>query len=132
MTRLLLINSPNLYLLATREPGIYGNTNLADVENCLTTLAGNDGHKHDYFQSSAEHRIVDHVQLVATEHIGFLLLNPGALMHPGIAVRDALMAATIQFIEIHPGTYLPGRIFAIRVISAISHKAAFSASRLWL
>jgi 3-dehydroquinate dehydratase-2 len=101
MARLLLINGPNLNLLGTREPDVYGDTNLARVEERLTTLARESGHDLDCFQSNAEHEIVDRVQLAATEQCDFILLNPGAFTHTSIAIRDALLAVEIPFIEIH-------------------------------
>ena len=101
MASLLLINGPNLNLLGSREPGVYGETNLADVESRLTDLAGRQGHKLDCFQSNAEHEIVDRIQKAATDRADFILLNPGAFTHTSIAIRDALLAVSIPFIEIH-------------------------------
>jgi len=101
MARLLLINGPNLNLLGTREPGVYGDTNLADVENHLASCAVELGHELDCFQSNAEHEIVDRVQRAATEKVDFVLLNPGAFTHTSIAIRDAFLAVDIPFIEIH-------------------------------
>jgi len=101
MARLLLINGPNLNLLGTREPGVYGDTNLADVENRLTSLASESGHSLDCFQSNAEHEIVDRIQMATAAKVEFILLNPGAFTHTSIAIRDALLAVSIPFIEIH-------------------------------
>ena len=101
MAGLLLINGPNLNLLGSREPGVYGETNLADVESRLTSLASEQGHDLDCFQSNAEHEIVDRIQKAATDKIDFILLNPGAFTHTSIAIRDALLAVSIPFIEIH-------------------------------
>ena len=101
MASLLLINGPNLNLLGSREPGVYGETNLADVENRLTGLASEQGHDLDCFQSNAEHEIVDRVQEAAGDKVDFILLNPGAFTHTSIAIRDALLAVSIPFIEIH-------------------------------
>ncbi len=101
MASLLLINGPNLNLLGSREPGVYGNTNLADVESRLTSLAKEQGHELQCFQSNAEHEIVDRVQKAANEKVDFILLNPGAFTHTSIAIRDALLAVSIPFIEIH-------------------------------
>ena len=101
MASLLLINGPNLNLLGSREPGVYGETNLADVENRLTGLASEQGHDLDCFQSNAEHEIVDRVQKAAGDKVDFILLNPGAFTHTSIAIRDALLAVSIPFIEIH-------------------------------
>ncbi len=101
MANLLLINGPNLNLLGSREPGVYGETNLAEVESRLTSLAGEQGHELQCFQSNAEHEIVDRVQQAATDKVDFILLNPGAFTHTSIAIRDALLAVSIPFIEIH-------------------------------
>lgn len=101
MARLLLINGPNLNLLGTREPGVYGETNLQSVEDRMTGLASADGHKLTSFQSNAEHEIVDQIQQAATDDVDFIILNPGAFTHTSIAMRDALLAVSIPFIEIH-------------------------------
>jgi 3-dehydroquinate dehydratase-2 len=101
MANLLLINGPNLNLLGSREPGVYGETNLAEVESRLTSLAGEQGHELQCFQSNAEHEIVDRIQRAATDKVDFILLNPGAFTHTSIAIRDALLAVSIPFIEIH-------------------------------
>jgi 3-dehydroquinate dehydratase-2 len=101
MASLLLINGPNLNLLGSREPGVYGETNLAEVESRLTSLAAEQGDELQCFQSNAEHEIVDRVQQAATDKVDFILLNPGAFTHTSIAIRDALLAVSIPFIEIH-------------------------------
>ncbi len=101
MASLLLINGPNLNLLGSREPGVYGETNLAEVESRLTSLAAEQGDELQCFQRNAEHEIVDRVQQAATDKVDFILLNPGAFTHTSIAIRDALLAVSIPFIEIH-------------------------------
>jgi 3-dehydroquinate dehydratase-2 len=101
MASLLLINGPNLNLLGSREPGVYGETNLAEVESRLTSLASDKGHDLDCFQSNAEHEIVDRIQQAAAVKADFILLNPGAFTHTSISIRDALLAVSIPFIEIH-------------------------------
>jgi len=101
MASLLLVNGPNLNLLGTREPGVYGETNLADVEARLTTMAKELGHDLVCFQSNAEHEIVDRVQQARIDAVSFILLNAGAFTHTSIAIRDALLAVSIPFIEIH-------------------------------
>jgi 3-dehydroquinate dehydratase-2 len=101
MASLLLINGPNLNLLGTREPGVYGETNLAEVETGLTAMAKELGHDLVCFQSNAEHEIVDRVQQARADAVNFILLNPGAFTHTSIAIRDALLAVSIPFIEIH-------------------------------
>lgn len=101
MATLLLINGPNLNLLGTREPGVYGETNLGDVEERLRAMAVELGHSLHCFQSNAEHEIVDRVQKAQSESVDFILLNPGAFTHTSIAIRDALLAVGIPFIEVH-------------------------------
>ena len=101
MASILLINGPNLNLLGSREPGVYGSTDLAAVEAGLTTSAQAAGHSLDSFQSNAEHELVERIQQAAGEGVDFILLNPGAFTHTSIAMRDALLAVNIPFIEIH-------------------------------
>ena len=99
MASLLLINGPNLNLLGTREPGVYGETNLADVETRLTAMAKDLGHDLVCFQSNAEHEIVDRVQQARIDAVNFILLNPGAFTHTSIAIRDALLAVSIPLLK---------------------------------
>ena len=101
MASLLLINGPNLNLLGSREPGVYGATSLADVEARLEELASELGHEIAAFQSNAEHEIVDRIQQAQTDKIEYILLNPGAFTHTSISMRDALLAVDIPFMEIH-------------------------------
>lgn len=101
MARFLLINGPNLNLLGSREPGVYGSTSLAAVEQRMAKLASELGHELASFQSNAEHEIVDRVQQAAGDEIDFILLNPGAFTHTSIAIRDALLAVDTPFIEVH-------------------------------
>ena len=101
MAKLLLLNGPNLNLLGTREPEVYGATRLDDIEaNCIE-LAEELGHKLACYQSNAEHELVDRVQKAAKDKVDFILLNPGAFTHTSVALRDALLAVGIPFIEIH-------------------------------
>ncbi len=100
MANLLLINGPNLNLLGKREPEVYGDTRLDDVENSLQSMAAAAGHSLDAYQSNAEHEIVDRIHLAAG-NTDFILLNPGAFTHTSISMRDALLAVQIPFIEIH-------------------------------
>ncbi len=101
MASLLLINGPNLNLLGSREPGVYGATSLADLEARLNELASELGHELAAFQSNAEHEIVDRIQQAQTDKVDYILLNPGAFTHTSIAIRDALLAVDIPFMEIH-------------------------------
>lgn len=101
MASLLLINGPNLNLLGTREPGVYGDTSLEAVEKRLASQAGDLGHELETFQSNAEHEIVERIHQAAADQVGFILLNPGAFTHTSIAIRDALLGVSIPFIEVH-------------------------------
>ncbi len=100
MARLLLLNGPNLNLLGTREPGVYGHSTLADIEKAAQALALSLGHQLQSFQSNAEADLVNRVQAAAGQ-ADFLLINPGALTHTSVALRDAILAVGIPFIEIH-------------------------------
>lgn len=101
MPRLLLLNGPNLNLLGSREPELYGGTTLAEIESRLTERARSLGHALAAFQSNAEHEIVGRIQQAGAEGVAFILLNPGAFTHTSIAIRDALLAVAIPFIEVH-------------------------------
>jgi len=100
MASILLINGPNLNLLGTREPELYGATTLADIETGLRQQAAGLGHEFDCIQSNAEADLVDRVQ-AAAGHVDFILINPGAFTHTSVALRDALLGVAIPFIEIH-------------------------------
>ena len=100
MATILLLNGPNLNLLGTREPDIYGSTTLADVEKSVAAAADQLGHSLEAYQSNAEAELVDRVQNAAG-HVEFILANPGAFTHTSLALRDALLAVSIPFIEIH-------------------------------
>ena len=101
MAKLLLLNGPNLNLLGAREPVVYGSTDLAEVEATLTIQAERLGHSLASLQSNAEHVLVERVQRARDDGIAFILLNPGAFTHTSIALRDALLAVSVPFIEIH-------------------------------
>jgi len=101
MADLLLLNGPNLNLLGSREPEVYGATRLDDIEaNCID-VAKELGHSLDCFQSNAEHKLIDRVQKAAKDKVRFIIFNPGAFTHTSIAIRDAFLAVDIPFIEIH-------------------------------
>lgn len=101
MSAFLLINGPNLNLLGSREPDVYGATRLADIEARATELAAELGHELSYFQSNAEHELIDRVQQAGADSVEFIILNPGGFTHTSVALRDALLAVGIPFIEIH-------------------------------
>lgn len=100
MARILLLNGPNLNLLGRREPEIYGSTTLADIEALLSHQARALGHTLETFQSNAEHELVECVH-AASGRIDMILLNPAALTHTSVALRDALLGVAIPFIELH-------------------------------
>ena len=100
MATVQLLNGPNLNLLGTREPDLYGSATLKDIEKELGTLAGKLGLKLEAFQSNAESDLVDRIQ-AASGKADFILINPGAFTHTSLALRDAILAVEIPFIEIH-------------------------------
>jgi 3-dehydroquinate dehydratase-2 len=101
MSDLLLLNGPNLNLLGSREPEVYGATRLEDIEaNCIE-IAEELGHTLACYQSNAEHKLVDRVQKAAKNKVAFIIINPGAFTHTSVALRDALLAVDIPFIELH-------------------------------
>lgn len=101
MAKLLLLNGPNLNLLGSREPGVYGRSDLAEIEVSLGTQAERLGHELQCLQSNAEHELIDRVQTARDDGIEFILLNPGGFTHTSVALRDALLAVAVPFIEIH-------------------------------
>ena len=101
MSNLLLINGPNLNLLGTREPGIYGSATLPEIEKSLVEEAQRLGHALATFQSNQEGQIVERVQQARAESVEFILINPAAFTHTSVAIRDALLAVAIPFIEVH-------------------------------
>ena len=101
MSTFLLINGPNLNLLGSREPEVYGETGLQDIERKATATAKELGHSLECYQSNAEHELIERVQQAARDGVGFIILNPGAFTHTSIALRDALLAVDIPFVELH-------------------------------
>ncbi|MAT65376.1 MAG: type II 3-dehydroquinate dehydratase [Gammaproteobacteria bacterium] len=100
LPQVLVINGPNLNLLGTREPGHYGVRSLDDISAGVTALAGELGADVDIFQSNAEHELVGRVQ-AARGQADFIIINPAAFTHTSVALRDALLAVDIPFIELH-------------------------------
>jgi len=101
MAKLLVLNGPNLNLLGTREPGHYGHATLAEIDTHLQQLGTAAGHSVECFQSNAEHELVQRVHRARDEGIAFIIINPAAYTHTSVALRDALAAVTIPFIEVH-------------------------------
>jgi len=101
MATILVVHGPNLNLLGTREPDIYGSDTLTAINDRLERQARERGHALQQFQSNAEAALVDRVQAAREEGVDFILINPAAFTHTSVALRDALAAVDIPFIEIH-------------------------------
>jgi 3-dehydroquinate dehydratase-2 len=101
MARILLLNGPNLNLLGSREPAIYGSATLSEIEAKLAALARNKGHELAAAQSNAEHELIAKVHATKHDGFAFVIINPGALTHTSIALRDAFLATSVPFIEVH-------------------------------
>ena len=99
MARILVLNGPNLNLLGSREPGLYGQDTLASIEARLAALAAD--HEIAFFQSNAEHALIERIHRAGAEGVAFILINPAALTHTSVALRDALLGVDIPFIEVH-------------------------------
>jgi 3-dehydroquinate dehydratase-2 len=101
MARLLVLHGPNLNLLGTREPEIYGSDTLADIDARLQAEASAAGHELVCRQSNAEHELIDLVHQAKLQGVRFVIINPGAFTHTSIALRDALLGVGIPFVEVH-------------------------------
>ncbi len=101
MARLLVLHGPNLNLLGQREPAVYGRTTLAEIDGDLAAIARESGHDLASFQSNSEGALIDRIHAAAKEGTAFIVINPGALTHTSVALRDALAAVAIPFIEVH-------------------------------
>jgi 3-dehydroquinate dehydratase-2 len=101
MARVLLLNGPNLNLLGSREPAIYGSCTLESIEKRATELAREGGHELSAFQSNAEHELIDRIHRSSADGVAFLIFNPGALTHTSVALRDAILGVKLPFIEVH-------------------------------
>ncbi len=99
--KILLINGPNLNMLGTREPEIYGSLSLSDIEAQMQAIADAQAVELVSFQSNAEHEIIDRIQNASNDSTNFILINPAAFTHTSVAIRDALASVQIPFIEIH-------------------------------
>ena len=101
MANLLLLNGPNLNLLGSREPGTYGTSTLPEITARLIKLASEAGHELSALQSNSEAELINRIHQAGQEQVDFILFNPAAYTHTSIALRDALLAVKIPFIEIH-------------------------------
>jgi len=99
--KVLVLHGPNLNLLGTREPQTYGHTTLADINDALAKRAATAGLDLDTFQSNHEGALVDRIQAARGEGVDFILINPAAYTHTSVALRDALAAVAIPFVEVH-------------------------------
>ena len=101
MPSILVLNGPNLNLLGVREPSIYGSNTLQTIEHSLSVHASERGYAIAFLQSNAEHVLIDRIHAGFSEGVDFILINPGAFTHTSVALRDALLATKIPFIEVH-------------------------------
>ena len=101
MAQVLLLNGPNLNLLGMREPGIYGNLTLAQIESQCQTQCQDAGVSINCMQSNAEHALVDAIHEAQHQGVQFIVINPAAYTHTSVALRDALLGVKIPFIEVH-------------------------------
>jgi len=101
VAKILVLHGPNLNLLGTREPEIYGRATLAEIDSDLAARAAEGGHSVESFQSNAEHELIGRVQRTRTDGTAFILINPAGLTHTSVALRDALAAVGVPFIEVH-------------------------------
>lgn len=101
MAKILVLHGPNLNLLGSREPGVYGHDTLADIDARLIAQAEAAGHALACFQSNAEHALIERVHAARDEQVAMILCNAGAFTHTSLALRDAFAAAAVPFIEVH-------------------------------
>jgi len=101
MATITVLNGPNLNLLGIREPGLYGNQTLADIKQHLEQKAAKLNLELNFHQSNAEHEIVELIHKAYQAHVDFIVINPAAFTHTSVAIRDALLATKIPFIEVH-------------------------------
>ena len=101
MSHILLLNGPNLNLLGLREPGLYGSVTLAQIQERVSQLAAEAGHRLSAYQSNSEAELIERIHQAPTGHVAFIIFNPAGLTHTSVALRDALLAVKIPFVEVH-------------------------------
>jgi 3-dehydroquinate dehydratase-2 len=101
MATILVLHGPNLNMLGTREPAVYGSETLTAINERLTRQAASDGHHLLHLQSNAEYELIDRIHEAHQDGVDFIVINPAAFTHTSVALRDALLASAIPFIEVH-------------------------------
>lgn len=101
MATILVLHGPNLNMLGAREPDIYGHETLQDINDRLHAAASDGGHHLLHLQSNAEYELIERLHDARTEGIDYLIFNPAAFTHTSVALRDAVLASGIPFIEVH-------------------------------
>lgn len=101
MANITVLNGPNLNLLGVREPGLYGQQTLVEIRTRLETKATELHHRLDFHQSNAEHQLIEIIHAAYQAQVDFIIINPAAFTHTSVALRDALLATKIPFIEVH-------------------------------
>lgn len=101
MATILVLHGPNLNLLGQREPDNYGSTTLAEINQSLQEQASAAGHHLQHLQSNAEYELIERLHEARAEGVDFVIINPAAFTHTSVALRDALLAVAIPFIEVH-------------------------------
>jgi 3-dehydroquinate dehydratase-2 len=101
MSKIFVLNGPNLNLLGVREPSLYGHQTLKDIQNNLELQAADMGHSLHFYQHNAEHQLVELIHQAFADKTDFIIINPAAFTHTSVALRDALLATKIPFIEVH-------------------------------
>ena len=118
MSTILVLHGPNLNMLGTREPEVYGHESLADIDDRLHRKAAEDGHHLLHLQSNAEYELIERIHEARSEGVDFIIFNPAALTHTSVALRDAMLASGIPFIEVH--------LSNVHAREAIRHHSYFS------
>lgn len=101
MATILVLHGPNLNMLGVREPEVYGHETLADINERLHRQAADQGHHLMHLQSNAEYELIERIHEARSEGVDYILINPAAFTHTSVALRDALLASDIAFIEVH-------------------------------
>ncbi len=118
MAHILLLNGPNLNLLGAREPALYGQFTLEQVHERAAKLAADSGHKLTAFQSNSESELIGCIHQAPASHVAFIVFNPAGFTHTSVALRDALLAVRVPFIEVH--------LTNVRAREAFRHHSYFS------